>query len=292
MSQLNVSNIMSLTGQVALVTGGGTGIGFAIAKGFAANGAKVYITGRRDETLRAAAASVSAKEGVLIPLRMDVTDQTSIDAAAEYIQATDGRLDILVNNAGISGPLPSTSPDFFEKKMANYVAGKADAGFQHETFAGWHDVFGINAFAAFFVVRAFSELLVKGAEARGSTACVINVGSVSVSLRYFIPILSSAYGASKIALEKVSIGLATDFMSRKIPIRVNVIHPGPFASEMVPAESLQNMDTPLPGCSVPPPLGRAGTEAEMAMTAVYLAACTYATGACVSLDGGLSLVNP
>ncbi len=74
--------------------------------------------------------------------------------------------------------------------MANYVAGKADAGFQHETFAGWHDVFGINAFAAFFVVRAFSELLVKGAEARGSTACVINVGSVSVSLRYFIPILS------------------------------------------------------------------------------------------------------
>ncbi|KAF8888510.1 hypothetical protein CPB85DRAFT_281293 [Mucidula mucida] len=289
-AQLNISNIMSLTGQVALVTGGGTGIGFAIAKGFAANGAKVYITGRREETLRAAAASLPANEGVLIPLSMDVTDQASIDKAAKYIQTTGGRLDILVNNAGVSDPLPLTYPDFGKKKFENFSAGK-DA-LEHETFKGWNDVFDINTSAPFFMVRAFSDLLVKGAEARNSTASVINIGSVAASVRSWVPVLSLAYGASKTALEKVSVGLATDFARRKIPIRVNVIHPGVFPSAMVPADSLQKMETPLPGFIAPTPLGRAGTEAEMVMTAMYLAACTYATGASIAVDGGLGLVNP
>ncbi|KAF8888504.1 NAD(P)-binding protein [Mucidula mucida] len=284
-AQLNISNIMSLTGQVALVTGGGTGIGFAIAKGFAANGAKVYITGRREETLRAAAASLPANEGVLIPLSMDVTDQASIDRAAKYIQTTHGRLDILVNNAGVSDPLPSTYPDFGKRKFENFSTGK-DA-LEHETFKGWTDVFDINTSAPFFMVRAFSDLLVKGAEARNSTASVINIGSVAASVRSWL-----AYGASKTALEKVSVGLATDFARRKIPIRVNVIHPGVFPSAMVPADSLQKMETPLPGFIAPTPLGRAGTEAEMVMTAMYLAACTYATGASIAVDGGLGLVNP
>ncbi|KAF9033723.1 NAD(P)-binding protein [Hymenopellis radicata] len=292
MAQLSISNVMSLNDQVALVTGGGTGIGFMIAKGYAANGAKVYITGRREETLRAAAASLPAQEGVLIPLRMDVTDQASIDEAAKYIRTTDGRLDILVNNAGVSDPLPSTYPDFTKKKVENYTAGK-DA-FEHETFAGWNDVFSINTFAAFFMVRAFSDLLVKGAEARKSTACVINLGSVSAFIGAWLPVLSLGYGASesKLALDKVSVGLATDFMRRRIPIRVNVIHPGIFPSVMVPDGSLEKMDTPLPGLIEPTPLERAGTEAEMVMTAMYLATCTYATGASIAVDGGLNLVNP
>ncbi len=68
-----------------------------------------------------------------------------------------------------------------------------------------------------------------------------------------------AYGASKLALDKVSVGLATDFMRRKIPIRVNVIHPGIFPSVMVPDGSLDKMDTPLPGLIAPTPLERAGT---------------------------------
>ncbi len=90
--------------------------GFVIAKDLAANGAKVYITGRREETLRAAAASVSAEEGVLISyvaqdgshptnvlrLRMDVTDQASVNAATEHIQAADGRLDNLVNKYAVT----------------------------------------------------------------------------------------------------------------------------------------------------------------------------------------------
>ncbi|KAF8871598.1 hypothetical protein CPB85DRAFT_1261157 [Mucidula mucida] len=260
MSQLNIANIMSLTGQVALVTGGGTGIGFMIAKGFATNGAKVYITGRREETLRAAAA--------LLPLQINVTDQASIDQAAKYIQTTDGRLDILVNNYSHTlqcGCQRSASRNvsrflFTKKKVANFAAGKD--GFEHETFKGWDDVFSINTFAAFFMVRAFSDLLVKGAEARNSTASVINIGSVA----------AWRTGASKSAIEKVSVGVATDFARRKIP------HP-------------QDGDSTA-GFIAPTPLERAGTEAEMVMTAMFLATCTYVTGASVAVHAGLALVNP
>ncbi|KAF9021199.1 short-chain dehydrogenase [Hymenopellis radicata] len=283
MSRLNVSNIMSLTGQVALVTGGGTGIGFMIAKGFAANGAKVYITGRREEVLRKAAASLTAKEGALIPLVMDVTDQTSIDKAVKHIEATDSRLDILVNNAGTSAPTSKTDPDFLHKKMDNYT-GKKDP-LEHETFQGWADLFGTNVSAPFFVVRSFLDLLVKGAKARQSTASVINVGSVAMFIRSWL-----GYAASKIALDKLSVGLATDFAHRSIPIRVNVLHPGMFPSEMVPAGALDSLD--IPGLVAPPPAQRAGTEEEMVMSAMYLAACTYANGASIAVDGGITLVNP
>ncbi|KAF9010338.1 NAD(P)-binding protein [Hymenopellis radicata] len=290
MSHLNVSNIMSLHGQVALVTGGGTGIGFMIAKGFAANGAKVYITGRREEVLRKAAASLSAKEGVLIPIVMDVTDQTSIDNAVKHLEAAEGRLDILVNNAGIGAPTSQTDPDFLQKKMDNYV-GKKDP-LEHETFQGWADVFRTNISASFFVVRSFLDLLVKGAQARQSTACVINVGSVAAFIRSWLTVASFAYSVSKSALDKLSIGLATDFAHRGIPIRVNVLHPGMFPSEMAPPATEENIAAALPGLIAPVPVQRTGTEEEMVMTAMYLAACTYTNGASVAVDGGITLVNP
>ncbi|KAF8904230.1 short-chain dehydrogenase [Mucidula mucida] len=290
MSRLNVSNIMSLTGQVALVTGGGTGIGLMISKGFAANGAKVYITGRREEVLRKAAASQSAKEGVLIPLVMDVTDQTSIDKAVKHIQAAEGKLDILVNNAGANVPTSKTDPDFLQKKIDNHTGNKDPL--EHETFQGWAELFGINISAPFFVVRSFLELLVKGANARQSTACVINVASAAALVKSWVTVNSLAYSPAKSAVEKLSIGLATDFAHRDIPVRVNVLHPGMFPSEMVPPGALESLDTVLPGLVAPTPLKRAGTEEEMVMSAMYLAACGYANGTSIAVDGGIALVNP
>ncbi|KAF8904228.1 NAD-P-binding protein [Mucidula mucida] len=281
---------MCLHSQVALVTGGGTGIGFMIAKGFAANGAKVYITGRRVETLHAASASVPASEGTLVPLPMDVTDQTSIDNAVKHIQATEGRLDILVKNAGTNAPTPKTDPDFLQKKMDNYMANKDPL--EHETFQGWADLLGLNISAPFFVVRSFLDLLVKGAEARQSTSCVINISSVAAYIRSWVPINSLAYGVSKTALDKLSIGFATDFAHRGVPVRVNVVHPGAFPSEIIPPEALENLDTPFPGFVAPLPAKRAGTEGEMVMTAMYLAACGYANGTSITVDGGIRLVNP
>ncbi|KAK0197872.1 hypothetical protein F5146DRAFT_61289 [Armillaria mellea] len=155
MADLNIATVMSLSGRVALVTGGGTGIGFYIAKTFAANEAKVYITGRRLDVLEKAAASVTGVPGSLIPLQMDVTDEEDVKAGAKHIENIDGKLDILVNNAGSAGSL--RGPDFFAEQAAT------SDPLESETVQNWADIFAINTIAPFFVVRAFQCLLIEGA---------------------------------------------------------------------------------------------------------------------------------
>ncbi|KAK0506713.1 hypothetical protein EDD18DRAFT_1060236 [Armillaria luteobubalina] len=285
MADLNMATVMSLPGRVGLVTGGGTGIGFMIAKAFAANGAKVYITGRRLDVLERAAASVTGVPGSVVPIQMDVTDEESVKAGAKHIEGIDGKLDILVNNAGIAGPL--RDPDFFPKKVA------ATDPFEPETVQAWTDLFALNTIAPFFVVRAFQFLLVEGAQSRTQgTSSVINVSSVSAQLNTTSPYLCDAYGVTKAALNKLTLVLATSFAGRDIPIRVNVLAPGLFMSEMASRELVEMVKTkPLPGMVAPIPVRRDGTEAEMGMTAVYLAVSDYTNGAVLSVDGGVSLVN-
>ncbi|SJL18976.1 related to dehydrogenases with different specificities (related to short-chain alcohol dehydrogenases) [Armillaria ostoyae] len=266
MADLNMATVMSLSGRVGLVTGGGTGIGFMIAKAFAANGAKVYITGRRLDVLEQAAASVTGVPGSIVPIQMDVTDKESVKAGAKHIEGIDGKLDILVNNAGIAGPLLQT----------------------------WTDLFALNTIAPFFVVRAFQSLLIKGARSRPQgTSSVINVSSVGAQMNTPIPLTSVAYLMTKSALDKLTLVLGTSFAQRGIPIRVNVLAPGVFASQLISPEVLEAIKTkPLPGMVAPIPAKRQGTEVEMGMTAVYLAVSDYTNGAVLTVDGGVSLVNP
>ncbi|KAK0442235.1 uncharacterized protein EV420DRAFT_1485360, partial [Desarmillaria tabescens] len=203
---------MSLSGQVGLVTGGGTGIGFTIAKAFAANGAKVYITGRRLEVLERAAASVTGVSGSIVPLQMDVTDEESTLAGAKHIDGIDGKLDIVVNNAGFARSL--RDPDFAAKKLA------AADPLEPETVQNWIDIFAINTIAPFFVVRAFQSLLIKGAHSRPQgTSSVINISSGLAKMNLSPTILSLAYSSTKVALEKLSLVLGTSFAERNIPIR-------------------------------------------------------------------------
>ncbi|SJL05161.1 uncharacterized protein ARMOST_08534 [Armillaria ostoyae] len=86
-----------------------------IVKAFAANGAKVYITGRWLDVLEKAAASVTGVPGSVVPIQMDVTDEESVKAGAKRIEGVDGKLDILVNSAGIAGSL--RDPDFFREEI-------------------------------------------------------------------------------------------------------------------------------------------------------------------------------
>ncbi|KAK0245145.1 hypothetical protein EDD85DRAFT_7193 [Armillaria nabsnona] len=285
MAHLNMATVMSLDGRVGLVTGGGTGIGFAIAKAFAANGAKVYITGRRLDVLKEAAASVSGVSGSIIPLQMDVTEEESLKAGAQHIEGIDGKLDILVNNAGFAGSL--RDPDFIAKKYA------AANPFEPETVQNWADIFALNSIAPFFVVRAFQSLLIKGAHSRPQgTSSVINISSAEAKLNASGPFLSLAYGPTKSALEKLTLVLGTSFAGRDIPIRVNALEPGVFASQLTSPEVLEALKTkPVPGMVAPIPARRHGTDAEMGMTAVYLAASDYTNGAILNVDGGITLVN-
>ncbi|KAK0245113.1 hypothetical protein EDD85DRAFT_5874 [Armillaria nabsnona] len=286
MADLNMATVMSLSGRVGLVTGGGTGIGFMIAKAFAANGAKVYITGRRLDVLEKAAASVTGVSGSLVAIQMDVTDEESVKTGAKHIEGIDGKLDILVNNAGFGGSL--RDPDFIAKKNA------AEDPFEPETVQNWADIFALNTIAPFFVVRAFQYLLIKGAHSRQQgTSSVINVSSVAAAMNTTSPLSSAAYNVTKAALDKLTLVLATSFAGRDIPIRVNVLAPGLFASQMGSPEIVEMVKTkPLPGMVAPIPARRQGTEVEMGMTAVYLAVSDYTNGAVLSVDGAVALVNP
>ncbi|KAK0438956.1 hypothetical protein EV421DRAFT_1906291 [Armillaria borealis] len=286
MADLNMATAMSLSGRVGLVTGGGTGIGFMIVKAFAANGAKVYITGRRLDVLEQAATSVIGVPGFVVPIQMDVTDEESVKAGVKHIEGIDGKLDILVNNAGIAGPLHD--PDFTAKKFA------ATDPFEPETVQTWTDLFALNTITPFFVVHAFQSLLVKGARSRhGGTATVINVSSVATKMNTPGPLTSVAYLMTKSTLDKLTLVLGASFAQRGIPIRVNVLAPGVFASQLVSPEVLEAIKTKLlPGLVAPIPAKRQGTEVEMGMTAVYLAVSDYTNGAVLSVDGGVSLVNP
>ncbi|KAK0446578.1 short-chain dehydrogenase [Desarmillaria tabescens] len=284
---LNVATAMSLSGRVGLVTGGGTGIGFMIAKAFAANGAKVYITGRRLDVLEKAAASITGVPGSIVPLQMNVTDEESVKAGAKLIEGIDGKLDILVNNAGFGTSL--RDPDFSAKKLA------ASDPFEPETVQNWLDIFALNTIAPFFVVRAFQSLLIKGAHSRPQgTSSVINISSVGAIINTPVKMGCLAYGPTKAALEKLTHVLGTSFAGRGIPIRVNALEPGLFPSEIATREvvKMMNFAEPLPGFGAPIPARRPGTDAEMGMAAIYLAVSDYTNGAISSVDGGVALVNP
>ncbi|KAK0446591.1 short-chain dehydrogenase [Desarmillaria tabescens] len=284
---LNMATVMSLSGRVGLVTGGGTGIGLTIAKAFAANGAKVYITGRRLNVLEEAAASVTGVPGSLVPLRMDVTDEESIKAGANHVEEIDGKLDILVNNAGFAASL--RDPDQLVAKRSI-----ATDPLELETVENWTDIFALNTIAPFFVVRAFRSLLVKGAHSRPQgMSSVINISSAAAKVNTLAYLTCMAYGVTKAALEKLTLVLATSFAQRDIPIRVNALEPGLFASQLLSPEFVETIKTkPPPGLMAPVPARRHGNEAEMGMTAVYLAVSDYTNGAILRIDGGVSLVNP
>ncbi|PBK64258.1 NAD(P)-binding protein [Armillaria solidipes] len=265
MADLNLAGVMPLSGRVALVTGGGTGIRFNIAKTFAANGAKVYITGRRLDVLEKAAVSVTGVPGSVIPsvivlplaypLLMDTQTPDGRDRAlkvgAKHIENIDGHLDILVNIAGFAGSLHN--PDFFAQKLA------ATDPFEPENIQNWAGIFALNTIGPFFVVRrVLQSLLIKG------------TGSCP----------QGSPDMSKAALDKLMLVIGSSFAGRGIPIR----RFGMFL-EMLKTKA-------PPGFVAPITARRHGTDAEMGMTAVYLTVSDYTNGAVLSLNGCASLVNP
>jgi NAD(P)-dependent dehydrogenase (short-subunit alcohol dehydrogenase family) len=293
-SALKLNKIYDLNGRVALVTGGGTGIGLMIAQGLAANGAKVYITGRRKNVLETVAAETSGLEnGSIVPLPMDVTDKDSILRARDVISEKEGRLHILVNNAGQVGPVSSFLNDDSapERKDASTLG---QALFDNESFDAWADLYRINTSSIFFVTNAFLGLLDQGSRDKdGYTSSVINITSISgimkLAQRHF------CYNSAKAAASHLTKMLSTEYALKGIPVRVNAIAPGVYESEMtydkIEGEEFVNRV----GSGIQPvPAKRAGTAQEMAGTVLYLAspAGCYTNGQEIVIDGGFLAVNP
>ncbi|KAG8773817.1 Splicing factor [Ceratobasidium sp. 428] len=296
MNHLLTKTVYDVSGRVALVTGGGTGIGLMIAKALAANGAKVYVGSRRSEAVEGSAQEHGPKaDGHLIPLELDVTDKTSIKNAVQTIQQNEGKLDLLFNNAGQSGP---KSPFFNDESAPEnkdpHTLGSAM--FDAEEFEEWNNLYTINTSSIFFVTTAFLGLLHKASEERGAwSAGIINTSSISGQMKrsqnHF------AYNSAKAATIHLTKMFATELALKNIPVRVNSIAPGMFPSEMtdhqgkhLPAEKVDSIGKGVTGV----PMKRGGVETDMAGAALFLAspASYYVTGQILTVDGGYIATNP
>ncbi|KAK8124387.1 uncharacterized protein PG998_000146 [Apiospora kogelbergensis] len=266
---------------VGKLTGGGTGIGLMYAQALASNGAKVYITGRRQEVLETSARvhgsadKVGSSGGTIVPLVMDVTNKDSIVKAVEHISKTDGHVNVLVNNAGIWTTKPEAGPEDGPEKFGSSIFGQSIDLWQ----------------------QAFLSLLAKSISSpTGKMGSVINTTSNSGQLR-MSEASQLAYNVSKAASVQMTRQLAFDFSHQNIKIRVNGLAPGWFPSEMTTGgsndynESVAQADAEFQqemldiGARVPP--GRMGKAEDLASGLLMLATNDYIWGMNLVIDGGI-----
>lgn len=251
-----MNNLFDISGKVAVVTGGSRGIGAMIARGFVENGARVYITARREEELQATAEALG-QLGECIPLRADLSTAEGVRALAGFVGERESQLDILVNNAGATWGAPLE--EFPE--------------------SGWDKTMDLNVKALFFLTQALLPLLRSGASG-GARSRVINIGSINGIGHSHMQ--NYAYSASKAAVHHLTRHLAADLAEQGI--NVNAIAPGLFPSKMT-AYMLPEEEKLARGI----PIHRLGSPEDAAGTAIYLSAraSEYMTGHVVVLDGGM-----
>ena len=253
-----VSDLFSIEGKVAVVTGGSRGIGLMIARGYVDAGAKVYVASRKEQVCREVADELS-QHGTCIPLAGDFSSVEGCRAFAWEVASREPAVHVLVNNAGANWGAP--------------IEDYPDAAFDR--------CFALNVKGVFNLTVALLPQLEKAA-APGDPARVINIGSID-GLR--VPLMDTyAYSSSKAAVHHLTRALARKLAERGIT--VNAVAPGPFESKMM-AETLRNFgDAIVASC----PMGRIGQPDDMAGVAIYLAsrAGAYLTGTVIPVDGGIS----
>ncbi|ATY60718.1 short chain dehydrogenase reductase family [Cordyceps militaris] len=283
---LKRSNLFDLTDRVAVVTGGGSGIGLMAAQALAANGAKVYICGRTQEKLQNASDKHEAQAaGQLIPVTADISSKAGILALVQEIERREAYVCLLVNAAGIS----STSGPVAEAGSAPALrAALFDA--DGSTFDEWADVYRTNVASLFFNTAAFLPLLQQSTDRHaGWSAAVINITSISglvkTAQHHF------AYNTSKAAAEHLTRMLAAEIAAAGLKIRVNSIAPGVFPSEMTAKEeSDDRQKSHLPKEKMEEiPAQRPGRDEDMAQAVLFAAANQYLNGQRVVVDGGFTL---
>lgn len=246
---------MRLSGKIALITGGSRGIGKAIAKEFAQNGATIVISGINKTKLDEAAKELGAF-AILADMRKEDQIQNLINNTVEKF----GKLDILVNNAGI----------FPQIKLLHEISSSE-----------WHDVLDVNLNGPFYATKYSIPYLQKNGGA------IINIAS-SAGLKAYENFNADAYSASKAALVLLTKCWALEYAKSKI--RVNCICPGvvetDMTSEFLSSPAMRDM------MNYAYPIGRFGTVNDVAKAALYFASeedSPWVTGAILPLDGGESI---
>jgi len=250
-----MSSYEDLKNKAVLITGGGSGLGFAIARAFAANGSKIAIVGRDVGRLEEAR---RALDGKAVPIAFDLTRIESLPRLVSQVQKAVGEIDILVNNAGVNA-----------KKDAVSV-----------TDDEFECIVRTNQSAVFALTREVGKIMIR----RGS-GTVIMIGSMAS--HYGIPKVIS-YTASKAAIEGMTRALAVEW--GPYGVRVNCIAPG-FVSTAMSSKALDDDPERKEKVLSRTPLGRLGEPADIAEAALFLASAKakYITGVVLPVDGGNSI---
>ena len=254
----------SLQGKVAIVTGGGRGIGKAIAQGFAKAGAEVAITSRKINDLEATAAELAAFGGVAFPVQSHLGRTEEIGRMVGAVMDRFGRVDVLVNNAGASPAMGSVLDS--DERL-------------------WETIMNLNLKGLYFTSQAVARIMKEQGGGK-----IINVSSIDG----FKPEPGvSVYSISKAGVRMITSAFAVELAP--FNIQVNTIAPGPISTKMLdshwfhlPPEEAKRQKEAMAKMT---PMGRIGEPDEIAGAAIYLAsdASDYTTGAEIVIDGGALL---
>lgn len=246
-----------LDDKVAVITGGGSGIGLAIARRFVEEGAQVVITGRRQETLNDALAIIGSRATAF---RGDVSRRDDVERLYEQVGQLHGRIDVLVANAGVIHPAPleSVTEEQYERQ------------------------FDINVRGVFLTTQKALPLLSDG-------AAIVLVSSIA----HFKALEGHCvYAATKAAVRSFARSWAHDLKHRGI--RVNCLSPGPVMTPIIGKMGIpdENLEAFEKGLGEMIPLGRLGCPEELAAAALFLASdeSSFITGIDLCADGGLGQI--
>ncbi|MCP1119335.1 SDR family oxidoreductase [Robbsia andropogonis] len=248
-------SLFDLTGRTALVTGSARGIGFALARGLAQAGAKVWINGTREETVASAVATIREEGFDVIGRHFDVTDEAQVVSAFESWDDAGVRIDIVINNAGIQ----------FRKPLVELA------------LPDWQRVIDTNLTSAFIVAREAARRMI----ARGAGGKIINIGSLtSEGARATV----GAYTAAKGGIKMLTRAMSAEWAQSDI--QANAIGPGYIVTDMnKPLVEDARFDAWVKSSN---PSQRWGRPEELVGAAVFLssAASSYVNGQIIYVDGG------
>ena len=257
--------MFSLNGKTALVTGGGSGIGNAIASLFAEHGAEVAVVDLNAGAAEKTTKEIQSKKGIARAYACNVADQNQVNEIVRKEMAVGGRLDIIVNSAGIAhiGKLENTTPDDLNR------------------------VYDVNVKGVFHVMHA----AIGPMKAQGG-GCILNIASVAASVG--VPD-RFAYSMSKGAVVSMSLSVAKDYLNDHIrcncisPARIHTPFVDTFLEKNYPGREREMFEK----LSKTQPVGRMGTPEEVASLALYLCSdeASFVTGCDYPLDGGFMKLN-